>query len=431
MTDLSTKFETLQGQLLGQHTALMSVLSGIADKLDAIALAVQPQPETGPTLADVVAALGVIATNQDAQTPLLDNVSNQAGYIASTVGDIHLDTMSMDQKLLTMRDAIADILTEALNITSATRATHDRLVDNLDALAALRSATGTPTGDATTTVLGYLSSLAYSNGRLVTGQQELIDCGCDNSGEIIGECNDPVRSSGMWLAPYGVFGFENFIVATWASLPEGLEYGSIFGLEEDIAEVYNNDWSGWRVYVQSTEPQYADGMNTNRYDTNVWRDLPPGAASYSWSVNVKGSLQVILCPPPEPTNKPEGAMGWYGLNDTVPNNGGLFEPTLNALIMDNIGVETMAPNPIEAVGSTLYFRYCFNETPATNKNIYLAYDGTSESSIFHELTPGSTYAWTVENVPSLRMWVHGRPFNAAFANVKVVYAWSVEELDHC
>jgi hypothetical protein len=89
------------------------------------------------------------------------------------------------------------------------------------------------------------------------------------------------------------------IVARWtAPLPSGVTFGSFFGLADDTAELHNDDWTGWKVYVSSDQSQYARSpLDSSRYPCNTWLDLAPGAADYSFAVSDRGGLAVTLCSP--------------------------------------------------------------------------------------------------------------------------------------
>lgn len=323
MTNLGQKFGSFEEQLATQHAELLAALGTIGTKLDAMTVALGGTPTTPTaTLTDVVDAIA--ATN-------------------TILGDVHLDTISMDQKLLRIRDALNPLgeslpledhssipwllfrIMDAMN-PSWPRPTSVPLQPAMHALLALaqvqypnlasiHAALGNPTGDATTTALGLLSSIQYSNAGIYnsigmsTGDDDTViallkkevDCGCAQGGMASngGSCAHPFVSSGMQLIPFSAVGGNSVIVAVWSDpLPAGISYGTLFGLTNQYAELYKADWSGWRVLVQSDEQQYADSAtSTSRYPTGVWRALPAGAANYSWAVSERGSIKVTLCAP--------------------------------------------------------------------------------------------------------------------------------------
>lgn len=453
MTDLSEKFESLESQLTTQHTQLMEALAGLGDKLAAIATALEPAPVTGPTLEDVIAA--IVAGNAIATTSqgLIDNISTQSGFIATTIGDIHLDTMSMDGKLLTMRDTLADVHLDTMSMDGKLLTMRDDLAEVesdvhpvaqilidvasvlsliREAVAPLRVALGSPTGDATTTVLGYLSSLAYSNGLLVVGQDHLIECGCPVTAE---GCDHPYSSGDMWLAPYGLFGFESVMVATWpSSPPAGIEYGTLFGLTTDTTELYSADWSGWSVFVESSEPQYAQSLNTDRYPTGVWRPMPAGPGNYTWSVNAKGSLRVTLCAPdaPAPTTV-DDPYGYGGIAQRLNHTGPPRFQSQSAVRIGGYAPTTFRPNPNMTLGATLYWHNCYNHTTNTDKSLYLAMDPDDEGSVFLTVPEGETVPWVVNTSESaLYVWTYSLPEDNPGHGFALVCAWTAEEAEaHC
>lgn len=480
MTDLSAKFEALESQLTTQHNAVMAALSDIGASLDAIAIALEPADPPLPTLADVVAAIQAGNALAETSQGLLDNISNQSGYIATTVGDIHLDTMSMDEKLLTLRDTLSDVhldtqsidqkllrIRDAINpldqelptednssipwllyrIMDAINPTWPRLtsvplqpaVDLLLALAQLQlpnladieAALGTPTGDASTTVLGYLSSLQYSNAALVTGQQQLIDCGCPDHAE---GCTNPYISAGMWLAPFGLFQFESVMVATWPAPPDGLSYGSYFGIGEDYTELHSDDWTGWTVFVESDQPQYAADTGPLRYPTNVWQAVPPGAGNYAFSVDNRGAIKVTLCPPDVPPDPPFSGSGYAAGSMIVADTGSAVFTSQGetGLPLNAATIGGISPFPHNAIGETLYIYVCYNTTEnADTKVSFSTIDDDPESIIF-SVDVGETYTWTVADYPRLYLWSYGREPASGTGMLAVVAAWdAASAAAHC
>lgn len=344
MTNLTDKFDELQTQLANQHNALMARLGDTNAKLDElITLQGGTPPTQTVTLQDVVDAIA--ATNIILADVHLDtqSIDQKALTIRDTLSDVHLDTISMDQKLLRIRDAINPIdenppvaakssivwtlyrIMDAINPVWP-RPTSVPLQPALDLLLALAqiqlpklteidAAIGQPAGDATTTALGLLTSIQYSNTGIYsstgisTGEgdtvlaylREQADCGCGSGGNsaIGGTCSDGFKSSGMQLIPFGAIGGNSVVVATWsAPLPAGIQFGTLFGLVNQYAELESSDWTGWKVLVQSDEQQYADSAtSTARYPTGIWRDMPSGPGNYSWAVSERGGITVTLCAP--------------------------------------------------------------------------------------------------------------------------------------
>lgn len=319
MTDLSTKFAALETQTAARHDAIMLALGNITTALGNIATALGTPPATPTTtLQDVVDVL---------------NLQRQ------TLADIHLDTISLDQKLLRIRDAISP-LGEALptetkssmvwtlyRLMDAIQPTWPRatstpilqalnLIYGLEVLnrpdiAAIKAAMGTPTGDATTTALGLITSVQYSNTKLLESSgislgstdnildklDSLVDCGCTAIAPLTGDCTHPFNSSGMVIVPLSITGISsNVIAATFVGpLPEGITFGSTFGWGTDSTELNCSTWSSWAVFVGSTESQYAEGpFTTERFPTNTWR-IMSGSGPKAFSVSAGGGITVQLC----------------------------------------------------------------------------------------------------------------------------------------
>lgn len=320
MSNLEEKFEAFEAQSAVQHTALMGAVADTNAKLDAlIALWGGAPPTATVSLADVLAAI------QDTNAAL---------------ADVHTDTMSMDGKLLTIRDDLADVHLDTqsidgklLIIRDTTSNIYDFLTVPDSFVSQIQAALGTPSGDATTTALGLLSSVAYSNANIsaVTGSpsldllsqveylSQIQACVCADPNAIpsLTDCTAPFTSTGIVLTPFSFVGFADVAVAVWTGpLPAGMSFGSTFGVEEDHTSLYRDDWAGWRVYVQSSEFNAAYvPTSADRYPTNTWQAFPSGPGEYSFAVRGQGSIRVVLCPTgiAGPVNCVEHTV--YGLDD--------------------------------------------------------------------------------------------------------------------
>jgi hypothetical protein len=183
-------------------------------------------------------------------------------------------------------------------------------------LEAIRVALGIPTGDATTTALGLLSSIQFSNTNIAastgllpspasnTQLAYLASIAASNllavppTGPTLSSCTAPYKSTGMALVPWDLIGGASVVFATFpTSRPSGVTFGSTFGITTDYAELQiATSWNGWGVYVASEMDQYSDGSTFARYPTNKWRVLS-GNSALAFSVAGAGALSVTLCPP--------------------------------------------------------------------------------------------------------------------------------------
>lgn len=157
---VNQRLAALETALAARHTETTNQLTSILQALGA------PPPGPTTTLADVVTAI-------QAGNALLTDIKQ-------LLTDIHLDTMSMDLKLLTIRNQQTDDSARIESIRLNTQATNTNVLQvaaNTELigteaytsrlrLTELKSALGMPIGDATTTVLGYLGSLQYAVPRI-------------------------------------------------------------------------------------------------------------------------------------------------------------------------------------------------------------------------------------------------------------------------
>jgi len=336
MTNLSDKFGSFEEQVAAQHAELLTEMRLTNAKLDALIAALGGAPPTATiTLADVVEKL-------EEQRLILS--------------DVHLDTMSMDQKLLRIRDAIWPLdmtmppgddntipwllyrLVDAINPTwprptsvpaqPALSALLQLAQLQLPQLTEIQEALGTPSGDASTTALGYLSSIQYSNAGIYqsTGASagspntilELLaanadaGCGCASPNAMPTGCAAPFRSTAMAILPAGIVpGADSLILARWSTpLPAGVSFGTVFGLSNNDSELHRDSWDGWRMYVASDQSQFAlNPLGLERYPTNTWLDVPAlgapsqGSGNIAFSVQEHGALTVTLCPAGQSTSE--------------------------------------------------------------------------------------------------------------------------------
>lgn len=362
MTNLEDKFEALETQIAQQHTALITALTATNSKLDAIIEALGGAPPTATvTLQDVIDAIGTqTAIVADIHLDTM-SIDGKMLTIRDTLDDVHTDTVSIDQKLQRIRDAIAPLgesfpaeahssvlwslyrIMDAINPTwprpvgiplqPALEQLYEMLQPTPSQLEDIWRALGQNTGDATMTVLGRLTHLELTTVAQLTSLGllaepaagtvlQLLQCICDAEQRQLpidpldpnnpDGCTEPYTSTSMWLGAFGtLWTGGNVIIAVWAEpLPEGVTFGTTFGIGTDYTELNNDDWSGWRVFVQSDEDQYAESpTDLTRYPTNQWRPLS-GSGAKAFSVSERGSIRVYLC-------SPEAVIGGDIITDMV------------------------------------------------------------------------------------------------------------------
>jgi len=392
----------------------MARLADTNTKLDALITAMGGAPPVaGATLAEVLTVLQAIHTVlTDVHTDTI-SIDQKLLIVRDTLTDVHTDTISIDQKLLRIGNAVSP-LDEALPSADKSSIVWSlyRLVDAVAPawpgapytpikqvlnqlyqmglqiqpdVDSLQNALGLVTGDATTTVLGRLSAIEMSNRNIaestgllpVPEENTVLDylkalkalgkCACNNGEPNSGDCSDAFDSRGMWLGPFGSLGGESVIVAVFDGiLPDGLSYGSVFGITEDQTELICSDWSQWQVYVGSTDSQYAESPETlTRYRTNEWRQMD-GSGSRAFSVSARAGILVTLCNVadftpgsgngggPVPTPQCDFTVAVGGFAQAIGPNATVYAPGLQGGVYWVLGNDVDNGQAEIAVDSTVY-----------------------------------------------------------------------------
>lgn len=307
MTDtIRSRQDDLAAQLAAQHTELMGALADLT-------AAIAPPPDysayfnqLAALIADVLNVLRPAFPAYPTITELLNasNANTQLTY--QLVDQLIIPTQNIDSAtnaLLTsmglvqsgdypsLQYKLAAILTYAANISSNTQAIAEPWPAN---------------------VLAELECLCAS------ARKALPPDPTDPTLE--GYCSDPWISTGQVILPWALISGTSQMFAVFDVLPAGLSYGSTFGLTDDHTELDAVDWTGWRVFVQSDQPQYADGgdlLGVARYPTNQWNALT-GTNPRAFSVDARGSIKVYLCSP-DSSGAPEippGECHTFGVTGT-------------------------------------------------------------------------------------------------------------------
>lgn len=352
MTNLSQKFNDTKAKIDNSTEQILSSIQGLKDDQAATAVSLSQQlaiqhndlmqklDQTNIKLDALLTALG--APPPTPTTTLAD--------IAAILNAIHLDTISLDQKLLRIRNSIAPLteaqpaetqesihwllyrLMDAINPTwprpdgtALLPATQQmlavlvpELADGLQLLTQIRQALGSPTGDATSTALGLLASIQFASSgthaaigpisgggqtvrELLAAQADAGGCGCTTAPPPVGSCDDLYVSSNMQFVPTSLIpGLTSVAYALWPEpAPAGLQFGTIFGTGEPdnstIRPAFGNSWTGYRLFVRSSAPSYStDFTSPARYPTGEWRDLS-GVAEIGVIVPGGESVEAYLC----------------------------------------------------------------------------------------------------------------------------------------
>lgn len=180
---------------------------------------------------------------------------------------------------------------------------------------------GFPTGDATTTLLGFLAQVVHAltvsaagNTTVYSKIHQIMNAlilpnSIDNT--ILGELEairllqkestlalNPVLPTGACTSPYQSAGMTRLALpgyttpataATWSSSPPT-------GITTDGIDVTASDWSAWKVYVASKSTLFGyDPTSTNRYLSNKWWVFT-GSGAKRFYVDGDFGVDVMICP---------------------------------------------------------------------------------------------------------------------------------------
>jgi len=224
--------------------------------------------------------------------------ANFEQLVATQHGEL-MDALSgLSTKLSQVISAIGAIPSGSTNMAP----TNAILNEMADLLGTISSSIGVPDADLPVNALTWLDHIAANTLRMA----ECCEGGGTPPTSEIGGCTAPIASSGATsrMADQGTFGGTgvsiNMFTATFTlPLSNGLTGDTTAGLQYESMYIAapRDGWDGWRIYVQSDAPTYADDFPGNvQYPTNTWRNLT-GSSSIILSVYPNHSIKVYLCPP--------------------------------------------------------------------------------------------------------------------------------------
>lgn len=322
MTNLTEKFDELQGDLQAHHGATI-------DKLDEIIAALGNAADPTAALADLLAELQGFRTDVNSTLGSIDTKLEQLEALALATEEIRVNSVEI-------RAGVEALPGEFATLGGKVDATTTAVQDNSDILVTQGTALSTLVNYAANinNTIGIKPSAAPDN--LYTGLMSLLDktdlliqalgvfgaatdgtvlayldalvrnqcCGFRNTPPVVGACSNPYNSSEQVLLPWTLIGGTSQMFARFPDPPpSGITFGSTFSLAVDRSELDAVDWGEWRVYVQSDQPQYSDGDAFLRYPTNEWRTLE-GTYPRAFSVDARGSIKVTLCRVSDYTDTP-------------------------------------------------------------------------------------------------------------------------------
>lgn len=314
MSDLTQKFTALELALEANHSELLDILTEIKNLLGNAA---DPNSRLDDLLAlletvrsEVITALGGIKDDTGFLASAVDDVeaisaavatiqSDVSGIntissdiaaaipiLATTVGEIKaVEVNALDYAIL--MDVKAGIIARTLGTIppNAPNNLYTLTIEIRNKLQQLNDAMGYFGAFTDGTVLGYLDRLARAK-----------PCCDNNRAPTTDNCTTPYISEGQLIAPFALLGGTSVMFAEFPDPPPtGMAFGTTFSAIPDRTELIADDWTEWKVYVQSDQPQYSDGSDVfRRYPTGVWRTLDqPGPKAFT--VDARGSIIVHLC----------------------------------------------------------------------------------------------------------------------------------------
>lgn len=290
MTNLTEKLDELQTQLATQHTAIINALSNI----------------------------GTLIANQPASNlaPLLE-----------VMEDIHLDTTSMDVKLLRLRDAVAplsvDITPDRADIYTKLGALVWAQFGAANPIITFGSGTPTLTyqnqaqsrfdavlgidSNAPDSVLTYIAQIVAQLPNILTATIANKPTLALSPAQ---QCSTPLISQDVAVVPYsilqtfGILSSRDIIAPVWPTvLPTGIHYGSAntFGIISDSILESDYGWDNYQIYVESSAPYWNNGSigSIRRFQTNKWlnvSDVTTNIQSLLILVDGENTMTAYLCP---------------------------------------------------------------------------------------------------------------------------------------
>jgi hypothetical protein len=294
-------------------------MANLTERLDEIEnILIANQTQLGVWLAAIgLDVAGISPTISAMEANLLASLAT----LNTSVQETNTLTTAGNTLITTSNSRLTSIASNTNQLLSPTQQTAQNTADSLSKLTAIDTAIGIPSGDATTTVLGRLSAIELlltntlanwgdpgdATGTLLATLHDVRACICLVAGKVPTPpttelCEEPFISTGSAFYP-GWPGFGTGAnVATWsAPLPDGVVFGTIFGITIDNTELQRDiSWNGVLIWVESDAPAFALSFATvDRYPTNQWVSLPD-TDNIAISVDSISGIKVYLCIPDAP-----------------------------------------------------------------------------------------------------------------------------------
>lgn len=261
--NLTLRLNQLEQQLSTYHIELLNAITN----LETNTLATNTRLAALQTA--VLSEMGVITGRQNITNTKLDGVATQATLAnLLQIQDDMIDLVSGSYSVLNTRVSVLGDSTMTIHTL----------------IALIQAAIGNPTGDASSTLLGQISQLAYSSLYALQGVAPSASHSCVLR----------LDSSELGFLPDGG------TLALWDNLPPTLQYAARGALPaRSYIKPTTQGWGGGELYVQSNKPDFLllrDGGDVLAR-SNTWLQL--GTNNYSIGVQVRGGdyLQARLCLP--------------------------------------------------------------------------------------------------------------------------------------
>jgi hypothetical protein len=201
------------------------------------------------------------------------------------------------------------------------------LLNLTPAVVGIYDATGIPTGDATTTVLGRLAAI-----------ERLALCACGPqppSPEDVDGCASPVLSA-LSAAPSG---YDGRVFAYWLELPDGAQLAGELDPAVEGAEIEPvSTWAGWSAFILSKSSTIAslDPRSPIVSATNQWLSLDTVTFA-AFNVPAGNDITVYLC------RDETVPIGCVNINSHSSTASGAFSATLEVLSAAPAGMSFVNP----------------------------------------------------------------------------------------
>lgn len=301
MTNLEQKFNDLETKLLNQHTS-------IANKLDAILVALgAPPPTSTTTLADIAFILNAIHADTTQTNTKLIAANNDLDLIASRLLAVNNSVISLDDPLTKILRTVNG--PDNNGVPGSSSASIWGYVIRLYNL--LADVAGLET-DEPRSMVQYLADISTSIPLLIDATKAnmppvAVSPATKCSNPLVSVPNVVVVPASI-LQLFGLSSFRDIVAANWPlALPNGMTYYNR-ATGPDSTTLFCTSWSKYQIYVESSAGFWQAGINLSgtdpvmnllrRFSCNQWipvLQIIGDNLPLSVFVDATESLKVYLC----------------------------------------------------------------------------------------------------------------------------------------